>query len=80
MFHSSVSGLLSSSYDRPMASPASTPSSTPSLPSLLGHVKIKKEVLDHPHDMCKGEYSPSVLGGPAWASEEGGGKEGVLPP
>lgn len=63
MFCSSVSGLLSSSYDRPMASPASTPSSTPSLPSLLGHVKIKKEVLDHPHDMCKGEYSPSVLRG-----------------
>lgn len=48
-----LAGLLSSSYDRPMASPASTPSSTPSLPSLLGHVKIKKEVLDHPHDMCK---------------------------
>ncbi|XP_050738165.1 ecdysone-induced protein 74EF-like isoform X2 [Eriocheir sinensis] len=73
-------GLLSSSYDRPMASPASTPSSTPSLPSLLGHVKIKKEVLDHPHDMCKGEYSPSVLGWPAWASGEGGRKVRQLPP
>ncbi|XP_045137238.1 ecdysone-induced protein 74EF-like isoform X2 [Portunus trituberculatus] len=48
-----LAGLLSSSYDRPMASPASTPSSTPSLPSLMGHVKIKKETLDHPHDSCK---------------------------
>ncbi|XP_045588684.2 ecdysone-induced protein 74EF [Procambarus clarkii] len=47
-------GLLSSSYDRSMASPVSTPSSTPTLPGLLGHVKIKKEVLDHPHDSCKG--------------------------
>ncbi|KAG0714661.1 Ecdysone-induced protein 74EF isoform A [Chionoecetes opilio] len=44
-----LAGLLSSSYDRPMTSPASTPS----LPSLLGHIKIKKETLDHPHDSCK---------------------------
>lgn len=44
-----------------MASPASTPSSTPSLPSLMGHVKIKKETLDHPHDSCKGEYPHAVL-------------------
>ena len=60
-FYFPVSGLLSSSYDRPMTSPASTPSSTPSLPSLLGHVKIKKETLDHPHDSCKGEYTLTLF-------------------
>ncbi|KAK8753042.1 hypothetical protein OTU49_002205 [Cherax quadricarinatus] len=48
-----LAGLLSSSYDRSMASPVSTPSSMPTLPGLLGHVKVKKEVLDRPHDSCK---------------------------
>ncbi|XP_068202341.1 ecdysone-induced protein 74EF isoform X1 [Palaemon carinicauda] len=48
-------GLLSSSYDRPMSSPSTTPSPAPTLPGLLGHIKVKKEVLEHPRDSCKGE-------------------------
>lgn len=50
-------GLLSSPFDRPMGSPVTNQSPTQTLPGLLGHIKVKKEVLDHHHDSCKGKFT-----------------------
>ncbi|XP_047492883.1 ecdysone-induced protein 74EF-like isoform X7 [Penaeus chinensis] len=57
-------GLLSSPFDRPMGSPVTNQSPTQTLPGLLGHIKVKKEVLDHHHDSCKVDTDGGRVVGP----------------
>ncbi|XP_063603982.1 ecdysone-induced protein 74EF-like isoform X4 [Penaeus indicus] len=59
-----LAGLLSSPFDRPMGSPVTNQSPTQTLPGLLGHIKVKKEVLDHHHDSCKVDTDGGRVVGP----------------
>lgn len=45
-----LAGLLSSSFDRSPPSPGSTVSAASMIPTILNQVKVKKEVLDPPHE------------------------------
>ncbi|XP_069991507.1 ecdysone-induced protein 74EF isoform X3 [Penaeus vannamei] len=59
-----LAGLLSSPFDRPMSSPVTNQSPAQTLPGLLGHIKVKKEVLDHHHDSCKVDTDGGRVVGP----------------